>query len=162
MPAVVQNIVDGYVSCRDGRCPGYKQEPCQVKVTETQFSYMDLGGDIPGIERSTYVWTFADEDDIPCPHCGQPRMCSEQERPIYPNVSGVPQDAILMVGRDSERVRDMMLEGAQRDTQMAQNQALMERMSSQLERQERQIEQLSSELASRPRGPGRPRKVEDE
>jgi hypothetical protein len=161
MPTVVENVVDGYASCRDGTCPGYKQQPVKVVVTETQFTYVDLGGDIPGVERSCLIYGWENPDDEPCPVCGQPRLCSDQVRPVYPNISGQPQDALLAVGRDSDRVRDLMLENAKRDAEMAQMTALMERMAANAERQERQIEALTSDLASRPRGPGRPRKVEE-
>jgi len=161
MPTVLENVIDGYASCRDGRCPGYKQESVKVVQSESQFSYIELGGDIPGIERSCFSYWWADEADEPCPHCGKPRLCSDQERPLYPNISGVPQDKLLAVGRDSEQLRDLMLANAQAQAQMAQMQTLIERSEARAQRQEEQITALTSELASRPRGPGRPRKVDE-
>lgn len=158
MPTVTENTIEAWASCRDGRCPGYKQERAQAVRTLTEFSYFDLGGDIPGIERSTDLLRFADVDDEPCPVCGEPRLIADQVRPIYPNVSGIPQDALLQVGRDSERIANMQIEGARRDAQMAQMESLMQRQAAALERQETQI----AELSARPRGPGRPRKAEPE
>jgi hypothetical protein len=154
MPTVTETTISAWVSCRDGRCPGYKQQSAQAVKTVTAFSYFDLGGDVPGIEREAEVLWFADIADEPCPYCDQPRLIADQVRPIYPNVSGVPQDALLQVGRDSERIAQMQLEGAKRDAEMAQMHALMERQAAALDRQEQTI----AELSARPRGPGRPRK----
>ena len=88
MPTVVEATIDALASCRDGRCPGYEQQPVQAVRTVTEFSYFDLGGDVPGIERSTELIRFADLDDLPCPACGEPRLVSDQVRPIYQNLSG--------------------------------------------------------------------------
>jgi hypothetical protein len=107
MPTVTETTISAWVSCRDGRCPGYKQQSAQAVKTVTAFSYFDLGGDVPGIEREAEVLWFADIADEPCPYCDQPRLIADQVRPIYPNVSGVPQDALLQVGRDSERIAQM-------------------------------------------------------
>jgi hypothetical protein len=156
MPTVTETAIEAWASCHDGRCPGYKQQQVRGVLTTTQFSYFDFGGDVPGIERSTEMIRFADEADAVCDVCGQPRLIADQVRPIYPNVSGVPQDRLLHVNDDSERVRDMQLADAKREAEMAQMRALMERQAAAIERQERQIEQLSQR-----RGPGRPRKEEE-
>jgi len=159
MPTVTETTVDGWASCHNGRCPGYKQEPIQVIRTLTEFSYFDLGGDIPGIERSAELVRFADPDtDGTCEFCGGPRFAADQERPIYINISGIPQDALLRVGLDAERISTMQLESAKRDAEVAQMRTLMERQAVALERQEA----LIAELQARPRGPGRPRKAEPE
>ena len=156
MPTVSEDAIDGYAACHDGRCAGYKQQPVRAIVTETQFSYVDFGGDVPGIERSSTLIRFADEADIPCPVCGEPRFVSDQVRPIYPNVSGRPQDALLHINDSNERVRDVELESARREAEMAQMRVLMERQAAAIERQQQQIEQLTGEPPRR--GPGRPRK----
>lgn len=161
MPAVAEDLIQGWASCRDGRCPGYKQQQVDAIMTTTAFSYVDLGGDVPGIERESILIRFANrEQDESCPVCSEPRLVSDQVRPIYPNISGVPQDALLHVGQDSERVRDLMLANAEAKAQGAQMQALMERQAAALERQQAQIDRLEGEVESRPRGPGRPRKPE--
>lgn len=148
MPTVTETRIDALASCHDGRCAGYKQQPVRAVEMLTEFSYFDFGGDVPGIERSSTLLRFDDPTDEPCPVCNGPRLVADQVRPIYPNVSGVPQDALLMVGKDSERVRDLMLDGAKRDTDLAKLQA--------------QIAELTNELAARPRGPGRPRKPHED
>jgi hypothetical protein len=60
MPTVTETMIDGYAHCNDGRCMGNKQEPVKVVRTVTEFSYFDLGGDVPGIERSVDSIRFAD------------------------------------------------------------------------------------------------------
>lgn len=145
MPTVTERAIDALASCKDGRCAGYKQQPVKAIETLTEFSYLDLGGDLPGIERSTTMLRFADLADAQCPHCGEPRLVSEQTRPIYPNVSGQPQDALLSIHRDSERVRDLELSDARRDAELAQMRAMMERQAALIERQMSQIETLTAE-----------------
>src|SRR5262245_54015671 len=95
MPTVTETLVDGWAHCGDGRCPGNKQQAVKAIVTITEFSYFELGGDIPGIERSTELVRFNDVADAQCPHCGEPRAVANQVRPVYPNVSGIPQDRLL-------------------------------------------------------------------
>jgi hypothetical protein len=158
MPTVTETTIDGYASCRDARCAGYRQEPVRAIRTLTEFSYVDLGGDVPGIERGTELLRFDDLGDEPCPVCGEPRLVADQVRPVYPNISGVAQDALLHAQRTSERMTDLVIEAARRDAEMSQMRSQMERQAAALERQELQIAELS-----RGRGPGRPRKVpEDE
>ena len=159
MPTVTERPIEGLASCRNPRCSGYKQQPVQAISTLTEFSYFDLGGDVPGIERAAELIRFADPDtDEACPACGEPRLVSDQTRPIYPNVSGVAQDALLAVQKDAERMMDMQLTAARQEAEMAQMRALMERQAAALDRQEAVI----AELQQRPRGPGRPRKPEGE
>ena len=161
MPVATVNEIEGWAACHDGRCAGYRQERVQVVVTETHFSYADFGGDVPGIERSTFLVSFADQADVPCPVCGQDRFAADQQRPVYPNISGKPQDALLHLNESNERVRDVELESARSMAEMAQMRAMMERQTAQMERQQRMIEQLT-EAATPRRGPGRPRKESEE
>lgn len=157
MPAVTEEYIEALASCRDARCPGYKQETVQAVLSTTSFSYFDSGGDVPGIEREVSHLRFVDDEDIPCEYCGEPRLVADQVRPVYPNVSGQPQDKLLHVGRDGERVQDLQLDGARRDAEMAQMRALIERQTAALERQEVQIERLSERAAK----PAPARKVKD-
>src|SRR5262245_24223728 len=134
MPPVTERTIDTWASCHDARCPGYKQE--QVKAIETlsEFSYFELGGDIPGIERSTTSLRFADLADTQCEVCGEPRLVADQVRPIYPNMSGQPQDTLLQMHSGGERLREMELKDARRDAEMAQMRATMERQQAMIER----------------------------
>jgi hypothetical protein len=134
MPTVTETEIDALASCSSARCAGYKQTPVKAIRTITEFSYIDLGGDLPGIERSTMMLRFADLADTQCPVCGEPRIVADQVRPIYPNISGQPQDALLAIGRDSERVRELELANAKRDAELSQMQATMERQAALIER----------------------------
>lgn len=134
MPTVTEKTIDAWASCHDARCPGYKQEPVKAIAELVEFSYFELGGDIPGIERSNTRLRFADLADTQCPVCGEPRLVADQVRPIYPNMSGQPQDTILQMHTGGERLREMELQAAKRDAEMAQMRATMERQEAMIER----------------------------
>jgi hypothetical protein len=134
MPTATETLIDAWAACSDGRCPGHKQQAVKAISTLVQFSYFDNGGDIPGIERSVTHVRFNDIADAQCEFCGEPRQVADQVRPVYPNVSGVPQDKLLMVGKDSERLRDLQLADAKREAEMAQMRMLMERQAALIER----------------------------
>jgi hypothetical protein len=134
MPTVTEKLIDALASCKNARCPGYKQETVKAVETLTEFSYIDLGGDLPGIERSTTLLRFDDLADAQCPQCGEPRLVADQVRPVYPNISGQPQDALLAVHRDAERVRDLELQSAKREAELAQMRVVMERQNGMIER----------------------------
>lgn len=143
MPTVIETTVPGYASCIDALCPGYEQVVVDVVRREKSFSFAELGGDLPGIERSMIDPFFTSDEDGTCPVCGKPRMASLDLRPEYPNSSG----------QDPLRLRNMTQDGKVRDLEMdaLRHQAEMADMRARL-----------AELESRPRGPGRPRKTDDE
>jgi hypothetical protein len=147
MPTVTQETLLGYASCPDPLCPGYEQQRAQV-VRETQeFTYRELGGDSPGVERSSVdVRRFADDTDNECRYCHRQRVASDQERPQYAPISG--QDPLALLHLNQQRqIHDVQAQGLERDRELAELRA--------------SLAELKAELASRPRGPGRPRKVED-
>lgn len=88
MPMATETPVKAYAHCQDGRCGGYLQQEVEGIRTETVWTYLDHGGDMPGIESSTQMVRFADESDAVCSFCAGPREISEQVRPEYPNISG--------------------------------------------------------------------------
>lgn len=133
MPTVTETLIDGWAHCSDPRCPGNKQQAVKAIRTVTEYSYVDLGGDIPGIERSTDLVRFNDLADAQCEHCGEPRLVADQVRPIYPNVSGVPQDRLLQTN-GAERLLELQLADAKREAEMAQMRATMERQTALIER----------------------------
>ena len=110
----------------------------------TQYTYTESGGDLPGYEKSFTHYTFADEDDALCRHCGsRQREASTQERPSYPT-SQWAQDGLLKLIR--EGMVKPMSEMVQRDGEI-----------DELKRQVEELKALVGEQAAR-RGPGRPRK----
>lgn len=80
--------VDGFLFCLDAGCVGYLQEEAKLLKTTREFTYVELGGDSPGVERSVEYLRPADESAMSCPHCDQPRAWSEQVRPVYAKYSG--------------------------------------------------------------------------
>lgn len=108
MPTVTQTPVEAFAHCPNAQCLGYQQQPVQGVRTTTAWTYLDHGGDMPGLESSSdQVW-FADEAHVPCSHCEQPRAISEQKRPEYPNISGHdPMGLYEFKGKTEGELREM-------------------------------------------------------
>lgn len=132
MPTVTETLIDGWAHCGDARCPGNKQQAVKAVKTLAEYSYFELGGDVPGIERSTEQVRFNDLADAQCQHCGEPRSVSDQVRPIYPNVSGIPQDRLLQTN-GAERLLELQLADAKREAEMAQMRETMVRQNQLIE-----------------------------
>ena len=155
MATVTETLIDAWAHCSDARCPGNKQKAVKAIKSVTEYSYFDLGGDIPGIERSSELVRFNDLADAQCEHCGEPRLVADQVRPIYANVSGIPQDRLLHAGREGERVLELQLSDARREAEMAQMRATMERQNALIERL---VAQQEASNTAQVRGPGRPKR----
>ena len=132
MPTVTDDVVTGWASCIDALCPGYKQVPAGVVRRVQEFTYFELGGDIPGIERSMIdVACFAEPDDLDCPHCGKPRVAAIQERPEYPRASG--QDPLRLLNlTQTQQINDMQIAELERGKEMAELKALVAQQSAAL------------------------------
>lgn len=90
MPQVAEAPATVFLHCRDPRCAGYNQEEAQGTRKEISFTFGDNGGDgifTHFVERSMVTF-HADEADIPCPACGEPREATDQHRPAYQPLSG--------------------------------------------------------------------------
>lgn len=96
MPSVTERTVTAYAHCPNPRCPG--NEPTEVQAVRrvSEFTYLENGGELPGIERSTEHWRVADPLDENC-SCGRLREISGGPRPEYAGVSGHRQDGLLHV-----------------------------------------------------------------
>jgi hypothetical protein len=125
MPTVVDETVQGWASCIDALCPGYRQVPIGVVRRTQEFSYFELGGDIPGVERSMIgAACFAEPDDLDCPHCGKPRIAALEERPEYPRASG--QDPLRLLNlTQTQQINDMQIAELERGKEMAELKALV-------------------------------------
>jgi hypothetical protein len=165
MPTVTEDTITAQASCTDGRCPGYEQVEVQAVKRLNQWSYVELGGDLPGIERTSSQVFFANEEDTACPFCGKPRIVDDQIRPEYPNMSGQDPLAIFNRAGAAAQMREVIADQARREVETAQLRATLAEQSAQMERMaalvERQAEAID-ELQARPRGPGRPRSVPKE
>ena len=109
MPTATIEIVEGFAFCPDPRCPGYEQVATAVRVTRTAWSYIELGGDLPGDERSMEYESFpleAGEEPPDCPRCGQRMEATTQKRPEYARVSG--QDPLRLLSLDQDTIRRTM------------------------------------------------------
>jgi len=119
MPVVTETTVDGFVSCMDPRCPGHKQRPVQVRQRKQEFSYRELGGDLPGNERESIDTVQEDER---CPDCGKAQVYSDQERPEYAQISGQDQLALLNLNQ-SGQIRDQQMAQLKADKELAEMRA---------------------------------------
>lgn len=98
MATLALTPIRGYAHCRDPRCIGTEQEEVDAVCHTSSWSYVENGGNLPGVERSTEIYVFADEQrDAPCHACGQAREVSAKPRPQYTPLSGHRQDGLLHV-----------------------------------------------------------------
>ena len=152
MPVVTETPVDGYVSCRDPRCAGYKQREVTVTRRKQEFAYRELGGDLPGNEREAV--DIVHQDD-PCPVCNGPQVFSDQERVEYAPISGQDQLALLNLNQ-SGQIRDVQLENLTAAKELAELKA----REAERDRRDAERDQLMAEMAEelRRRRGGRPPK----
>lgn len=97
MPRVTETIVDGWAHCVNPRCDGSPQQPVQAIRQVVEHTYVEGGGDMPGIEKTHVYLRFSDPADGPCPTdgCGLAREVSDQKRRRYENLSGHSQSGLL-------------------------------------------------------------------
>src|SRR5690349_4786386 len=88
MPTVTVTPVRAFAHCVQPRCPGAYEVEVDANRVETAYSFLDNGGDIPGIERSHVRAEFVNEADATCEHCGSHRDVSLAPRPQYQPLSG--------------------------------------------------------------------------
>lgn len=148
MPTVTYTEVPGYVSCRDPRCPGHKERETIVTRQKQEFTYRELGGDLPGNEREAIDIVHQDE---PCPVCDGPQVFSDEPRPEYAPISGQDQLALLNLNQ-SGQIQEAQLAQAQQAAALAEMRAAMAEQS-------KTMAEMQAELQRR-KG-GRPPKSED-
>lgn len=107
MPTVMsRNEVQAFAHCTNIFCPGHDQAPVLAVREELGYTYIENGGDLPFVEKSTVTLSFVDPDELACPECGRNRDLSLQTRVEYPNESGHdPRGLVQIKYRDdgSER-----------------------------------------------------------
>jgi hypothetical protein len=143
MPTVTEQPKTLYAFCPDGACYGYKTEEVQGVVRETHISYADQGSpNTPGIERSFLTPLVLSDDtdgdghpipaELPCPECGKPRQLSTEPRPEYPRNSNQDPMALLQLGKQEGRLRDLEhakdLEDSERKAELAELRAQVAEM----------------------------------
>lgn len=89
MPTVMsRNEVQAFAHCTNIFCPGHDQVPVTAIRQELGYTYLENGGDLPFVEKSTVSLEFANPDDVQCPSCERVRELSDQPRVDYENLSG--------------------------------------------------------------------------
>ena len=83
MTIVTETEIEAYAFCPNSRCDGNTQKKVKALKTLVEFTYMDLGGNLPGVERSTAHLKFKTTKQSPCTVCGVPRELSETRRRKY-------------------------------------------------------------------------------
>ena len=86
MPTITQELVQGFAHCRNSLCDGNEQEAVDALRERSDTTYAEVGGDMPGIERTTFRLTFANVEDTKCETCLEDREVSDQVRPVYPSM----------------------------------------------------------------------------
>jgi hypothetical protein len=152
MPTATETPVEAYAFCLDARCGGYLQEKVQGVRTTTSWTYLDMGGDMPGEERSTDMIRFADESDAVCGVCEGPRGISEQVRPEYPNVSGHDPMGLFEFRGKTERELQEIRSNRDLDAKDREIEAL--KRSSELEALRAEMAELKAMLAEKANKPG--------
>lgn len=114
---IVETPIRAWAHCSDPLCPGGLQEEVDGISTLRERTYWESAGNEgppsknfenplgPYTETSWITISFANEDDAPCPECGQPREITDQVRPVYESRifdthgKPFPQDALLELRR---------------------------------------------------------------
>jgi hypothetical protein len=133
-----------YVHCYNQVCPLYHnlQEALDFerKVPgireETQYTYLDRGGDMPGIENTHVNWLPADPQDAICPECGD--ACNVSQNQSYKlqqfgvgpgmGLKGAERAAAVAAAKVNEANAAQDVEVAELKKQLAKQQGLLEKL----------------------------------
>ena len=167
--------VEGYRTCgrsrvEHGDCPGYKSERITLIAEVTTEVFSDHDGDMNGAyarlpaATRTQLLPLTPEDGL-CPHCGSPCNLSTEPRPAYRRLSERSPDEIVRraaeerererieqttAARQADALEAIAAQGPQRDAELEQLRALVERQSAELAR-------LTERLDAEPEPPRKPR-----
>ena len=91
MPRIYEKEITALAHCPNPRCEGYAQREVKAIERTVEHTYVEQGGDMPGVERSM-VYLSADES---CPVCDKTCEITNQRRVHYDNLSGHDPDGLL-------------------------------------------------------------------
>ncbi len=91
MPRTLEAEVIALAHCPDPRCEGYAQHEVKAIRSTVEHTYVEMGGDMPGVERSN-VYLTAEEE---CVHCGLMCEITDQPRVSYAPLSGKDPAGLL-------------------------------------------------------------------
>lgn len=146
MATVTVTEVEGFAHCPDSRCRGNIPVPVAVMRQTTDMSYLDLGGDLPGVERSVEHLRLVDEaTDGECPFCPRMRDLSLHDRPQYAALSGYAPDGLLHV-----KSFDPTVGRGGNDAQVAELMRQVREMSEKLEAREQPASKPAPKVVAKP------------
>lgn len=90
MPRTKEESIMALAHCPNPRCEGHTQRPVDAVRKTVEHTYVDLGGDSPGVERSQ-IYIEANET---C-ECGLACEITEQPRISYAPLSGKDPNGLL-------------------------------------------------------------------
>lgn len=84
MPRTNTEDITAYAHCPNPRCDGHAQRQVPAQRLTVEHTYVEQGGDMPGIEKSqVYI-----QADVDCIVCGRVCEVTDQERISYAPLSG--------------------------------------------------------------------------
>ena len=103
---------------------------------ETQYTYLDRGGDMPGIENTHVNWLTADPEDSVCPECGDAVNVSQnqsyklQQFGVTPGMglAGAERAAAVAAAKVAESGAANDVKVAELQAQLAKQQMLLEKL----------------------------------
>jgi len=156
MPTITEATIDGFVHCRDPFCEGSEQREVQVKRTQMDYTFHELGGpgSVPGIERSSTHLACADSADEACTVCGKPAEVTDMKRPVYPAMIFDREGRSL----DQKFLLRLIKEGKLGGTAPVQDDSRVAALEAELAELKALLIASSQQSQEPRRGPGRPRK----
>ena len=133
-----------FVHCYNQACPRYHNLQVNLDFErrvpgireETQYTYVDRGGDMPGVENTHVNWYPQDPADMTCPECGSATNVSQNQSyklaqyGVGPGhgLKGAERAAALAASKVAEQSAVKDIEVAELKAQLAKQQALLEEL----------------------------------
>ncbi len=96
MPTVMKHDeVTAFAHCGRPTCEGHDQQPVKAIREEVGYTYLEGGGDLPHIEKSSVQLRYVNDEDRLCPFCERARELTENMRAEYQNLSGYDPNGLV-------------------------------------------------------------------
>lgn len=93
MPRISEVEITAFAHCPNPRCEGYTQREVPAISRTVEHTYVEKGGDMPGVETSQ-VYIHPCDEEL-CPSCGKTCEITDQRRVRYDNLSGHDPNGLL-------------------------------------------------------------------
>lgn len=170
MPVITTEKITGLAHCTrqvKRANPCYPQHEVEAIRETVEYLYSDGHGGMSAdpidatfarlVERSVSYIHFANPEDAVCPVCGGPREVTDQVRPDYAALSGVPQDELIDQNERAAAAAVTTADAATRQAialealvQQGQQAGEAEQLREVVERQSAQIDALLARLDTEP------------